>query len=74
MLEIIALMKPVQLNDSSVSDAIDTPAFSLQLNDIQTCGTLTIQVQYANIVTEFIVCLSTQLELEPLREYILQLN
>ena len=69
MLEIIALMKPVQLNDSSVSDAIDTPAFSLQLN-----GTLTIQVQYASTVTEFIVCLSTQLELEPLREYILQLN
>lgn len=27
MLEIIALMKPVQLNDNSVNDAIDTPAF-----------------------------------------------
>lgn len=26
MLEIIALMKPVQLNDNSVIDAIDTPA------------------------------------------------
>lgn len=32
MFEIIALMKPNQLKDSSVSDAIDTPAFSPELN------------------------------------------
>jgi hypothetical protein len=30
MLEIIALMKPTQLNDSSVNDAIDTPAFHIK--------------------------------------------
>jgi len=35
MLEIIALIKPVQLNESSVNDAMDTPAFNLQWNVIQ---------------------------------------
>lgn len=29
MFEIIALMKPVQLKESSVSDAIDTPAIKV---------------------------------------------
>lgn len=33
MLEIIALMKPTQLNDSSVNDAIDTPAFQIKGKD-----------------------------------------
>ena len=35
MLEIIALIKPVQLNESSVNDAMDTPAFNLQRNVMQ---------------------------------------
>ena len=37
MFEIIALMKPVQLNESSVSDAIDTPKPEVTCNvtDIQ---------------------------------------
>ena len=33
MLEIIALMKPTQLNDSSVNDAIDTPVFQIKGKD-----------------------------------------
>ena len=33
MLEIIALMKPTQLNDNSVNDAIDTPAFQIKGKD-----------------------------------------
>lgn len=33
ILEIIALMKPTQLNDSSVNDAIDTPACQFKGKD-----------------------------------------